>query len=199
MASTLRERRRQLLRDEILHAAEELAAEKGYAALSIDELAAKVGISKPTLYSHFATKGDLLVEAMTYSMAPLAELLEAREGRTPLAHLTELLRTAVQLQIDQRAMSLRPWTPELFEIVCRNPAMLARLRHFDSIIAAQAHAAVAAGEIDPALDAAIVVRTFYALVGSINVAHFSAAGSPDPARAADMIAAIFERGLRHAP
>ncbi|HMO56928.1 MAG TPA: TetR/AcrR family transcriptional regulator [Roseiflexaceae bacterium] len=199
MVVSLRERRKQMLRDEILSAAEEFVGEQGYAALSMDELATRVGISKPTLYSHFATKEDLLVEAMMRGMAPLAELVEAHESYTPLAHLTLLLRTALQLQVDQRAMSLRPWTPELFGIACRNPAMLERMRHVDSIIVSQVQAAFAAGEIDPSLDPALVVRTFYALVGSLNVAHFSAAGPPDPAHAADIVAAIFERGLRRIP
>ena len=53
MTVSLRERRRQLLYDEILTAVGELLGEKGYSAMSMDELAARVGISKPTLYSIF--------------------------------------------------------------------------------------------------------------------------------------------------
>jgi AcrR family transcriptional regulator len=56
MTLTLRERQKQALREEIMNAAQELVAEKGYGAMSMDELAARVGISKPTLYAHFANK-----------------------------------------------------------------------------------------------------------------------------------------------
>jgi AcrR family transcriptional regulator len=56
MTVPLRERRRQLLRDEILQAAAALLNEKGYAAMSMDELAGRAGISKPTLYGYVREK-----------------------------------------------------------------------------------------------------------------------------------------------
>jgi AcrR family transcriptional regulator len=39
MTLTLRERQKQALREEIMNAAQELVAEKGYGAMSMDELA----------------------------------------------------------------------------------------------------------------------------------------------------------------
>jgi AcrR family transcriptional regulator len=60
MAHSLRERRRQMLREEILEATHQLLTERGYAAMSMDDLAARVGVSKPTLYNQFPTKEDLI-------------------------------------------------------------------------------------------------------------------------------------------
>ncbi len=193
---TLRERRRALLREEILSAAEEIAGERGFPSISMDELAARAGISKPTLYSHFPNKEDVIVAAMMRGMMPLATVLAQGGSGSALEQLRRILSTAVQLQIDQRAMQLRPWTPELFEIVCRNPAMHERLQLFDAAIVQQVRLALATGEVDPELDPAIVVHVFYAFLGALYIARFSGGGTPDPARVAEQIAAMFTRALR---
>ena len=112
MASSLRERRRQLLYDEILIAAGELLREKGHSAMSMDELAARVGISKPTLYSLFPTKEDLLVETVIRNMDRVAAVIQADQTpRSPLQQLLFILRTVIELQMSKGALTPRPWSP----------------------------------------------------------------------------------------
>src|SRR5512138_107913 len=106
MTIRLRERRRQMLREEILLAAGALMHEKGYAAMSMDELASQVGISKPTLYSHFTTKEELVVAAVTFWFDRVSELVAAdTTPRTPLQQLGFIIRTVVQIQVDRGALS----------------------------------------------------------------------------------------------
>lgn len=50
---------------EILDAALIAFAEKGFAATRMDDIAARVGVSKPIIYRHFATKNDLFQALMT--------------------------------------------------------------------------------------------------------------------------------------
>ncbi|KKW65806.1 helix-turn-helix domain-containing protein [Mycolicibacterium elephantis] len=52
-------------REAILAAATTLFAEKGFAATSIDDIGAAVGIAGPSIYSHFEAKTDILVAAMS--------------------------------------------------------------------------------------------------------------------------------------
>jgi AcrR family transcriptional regulator len=59
-ARSLKERQRQEREDLILQAAGEVLLEKGYHDASMDEIAARVGIAKGTLYLHFAKKDDLV-------------------------------------------------------------------------------------------------------------------------------------------
>lgn len=47
------------LEDSLLSVARELFLEQGYAATSMEGVAATLGVSKPTLYSRFSTKADL--------------------------------------------------------------------------------------------------------------------------------------------
>jgi AcrR family transcriptional regulator len=197
MTSTLRERRRQLLRDEILSAAHDLAAEKGYALMSMDELAARVGISKPTLYTHFATKEDLVVDAMMRDAGILLDVInDADADLTPLQRLIAVLQRTIHLQVDQGTLALRPWTPEMFQILCQRPEALDVLRRIDVGISNLVRAAVSNGEIAASLDPAMVVRSFYALAGAIYVGHFSNIGHPDPRRVADTLTNIFLSGVQ---
>ena len=59
-------------RERILETASELLAERGYAGMTVREIAARVGISNPSLYHHFESKGALLA-------ALVAEPLEVVE------------------------------------------------------------------------------------------------------------------------
>ena len=129
MTISLRERRRQLLYDEILTAVGELLGEKGYSAMSMDELAARVGISKPTLYSIFPTKEDLLVETVVHGMDRVAAVIQADQTqRSPLQQLTFILRTVIQMQVSKGALTPRPWSPEVIQLVCMREEVVERMR-----------------------------------------------------------------------
>ncbi len=72
-----RSRRREQTREEILAAAWELCREAGLAALSLRDLAARVGMRAPSLYSYFASK-DAIYDAM-FAQGQQA-LLETQRG-----------------------------------------------------------------------------------------------------------------------
>lgn len=198
MAGTLRERRRQLLRDEILEATHLLMAEKGYAALSMEELAARVGISKPTLYSQFPTKEGLLATMATRLMERVFAIVEhsSGAGSSPLRRLVELLHTTVLLQLEQRTTAMQIWMPEVVQILENNPESRDYLLKVDRIVVDLVRAAIEAGEIDPDADIASIVRIFYALICSPNVGRLSITETPAPAAMADTVAALFWQGLR---
>ena len=82
-----RSRRRERTRAEILQAAWELCREQGLATLSLRDLAARVGMRAPSLYSYFESK-DAIYDAMfaegqralLASKAGLADLPRTRAG-----------------------------------------------------------------------------------------------------------------------
>src|SRR3954467_8951573 len=72
------DRRRRMPRAErerqMVAVAEELFAERGYQAASMDEIAEQVGVSKPMLYEYFGSKEGLLVACIRQARAELHDL-----------------------------------------------------------------------------------------------------------------------------
>src|SRR5256712_11178232 len=91
---TLKERQRQEREALILQAAEEVLIEKGYHETSMDEIAARVGIAKGTVYLHFASKEDLVFALFERDLQKLQRALEEKIALTlaPRAKLEALLQ-----------------------------------------------------------------------------------------------------------
>ena len=58
--------------DEIVAAALEIFAEKGFAAARLDDIAARAGVSKGALYLYFPTKQDIFRAVVEQGVAPTA-------------------------------------------------------------------------------------------------------------------------------
>lgn len=93
-------------RDEILAAAAELFARRGFHGVGIDDIGAAVGISGPALYRHFRSKDAMLAEMLT----GISEFLLDGGQRTlvdvPVPHraLAELVRFHVAFALDNPAL-----------------------------------------------------------------------------------------------
>ncbi|OZC91513.1 TetR family transcriptional regulator [Rhodococcus sp. 06-418-1B] len=61
---TLRERRKAERRAQLLTAAAELFADRGFASVRLEDLGAAVGVSGPAVYRHFSNKESVLVELL---------------------------------------------------------------------------------------------------------------------------------------
>ncbi|GEM_PF-161069 len=90
---SLKERQRQEREQLILQAAQELLIEQGYHETSIDQIAARVGISKGTVYQHFPSKEDLVLALFELNRERFQQAVDtilAGEG-SPRERLRELL------------------------------------------------------------------------------------------------------------
>src|SRR5437868_1159254 len=74
---SLKEKQRQEREALILKAAEDVLMEKGYHETSIDEIAARVGIAKGTVYLHFPSKEDLVVAIFERDMQQLLQSIDS--------------------------------------------------------------------------------------------------------------------------
>ncbi|BCW81431.1 MULTISPECIES: TetR/AcrR family transcriptional regulator [Micrococcaceae] len=73
---SLREAQKQLTRDTIVERALELFTKKGYAATTIDEIAASAGTTRVTFYAYYPTRADLMRDFM----ARVNAVLERADG-----------------------------------------------------------------------------------------------------------------------
>lgn len=64
-------------RADVLDAAENLFAEKGFQATSMDQIARRAGVTRGAIYWHFRDKGDLLSALRDRYRPPEVELMEA--------------------------------------------------------------------------------------------------------------------------
>jgi AcrR family transcriptional regulator len=81
--------------DEIVSAALEVFAEKGFAAARLDDIAARAGVSKGAIYLYFATKEDIFRAVVEQGVAPNLDAVEAMAVAAP--SFAGLARAATQL------------------------------------------------------------------------------------------------------
>jgi AcrR family transcriptional regulator len=186
-----------MLYDEILAAVGELLGEKGYSAMSMDELAARVGISKPTLYSFFPTKEDLLVESVVHGMDRVAAVIQADQTpRSPLQQLIFILRTVIQMQVSKGALSPRPWSPEVFQLVCMREEVLERMRANEAALVDLIRQGIRTGEINRMLEPVLILRAFFAILNTLHLPYLGSMSIPESSAVVDTLVSIFERGVR---
>lgn len=76
----------------IIQITKEILREKGYLDTSMDEIAAKVGISKVTLYKHFKSKEDLVYEIVASEMELILKGLDEQlNSNTQLLEKLEII------------------------------------------------------------------------------------------------------------
>lgn len=94
----LRQRRKQARPSELTAAALDLFVERGFAATKLDDIAARAGVSKGTLYLYFASKEQLFKEVIQQGIVPVLD-----QGEAMLAEYEGDARSLLQ------AMLLRWW------------------------------------------------------------------------------------------
>jgi AcrR family transcriptional regulator len=94
--STVRERQRRAREEVILEVAYDILAEQGYDKMSMDDLAARAGLSKATLYQHFPSKEDVVVSVVTRMMRMGEDDLIASDSALPaITRLDQGLRRSL--------------------------------------------------------------------------------------------------------
>lgn len=146
---------------QVLAAASELIAERGYAGASLDAVAARAGVAKTTVYRRWPGKTDLAVAALAQRLGPLPEpdslagsarWLADRVGETDVHRLLTALSAESAHDADLRA-TLRarlrdPWVDGLAEHrgVDRDTAELA----FDLVVGTLLQRATMTGTVGTA-------------------------------------------------
>jgi AcrR family transcriptional regulator len=160
--------REQVLRvreDAILTAVNRLLAEKGYDLMTVDEVAAEVGIAKASLYKHFPSKealaGAAMIGVLDRALAR-TETLAADAALTPLARLRAVARWTMEVQLAGEMPALPAQNSALRAALIAHRGYLDRLFTLSDRLGAWIEAAQAAGTLDAALPSEVVLYTLYA-------------------------------------
>lgn len=107
-------------RDDVLEAAASLFATKGYAATSIRDIAHEVGILSGSLYYHFASKEELLLEAHARGVAQVTEAVQialADAAADPWSRMSAACRAHLEVLLGRSPFSqvITPQFPSHFD------------------------------------------------------------------------------------
>ncbi len=89
-------------RERILDAAEGLFAERGLAGTAVRDIAARVGLSAPSLYNHFASKQALYEAVLERGVRPLLDLMQGLATRERTAAARNALIGSIMAHLSRR-------------------------------------------------------------------------------------------------
>ena len=136
-----RERNTQERREALVHEAYVLFRERGYANTTMDDIAARVGLSRRTAFRYFATKEDLVFPAMQERTQKLTRLLVPEEGERSFDTVMRACLAMARDYQSEREFLLAQW-----EIVRHEPSLQAREHQIEREGEAAIQAALLVGQ-----------------------------------------------------
>jgi AcrR family transcriptional regulator len=174
----------------LLACARTLFAERGYAATSIEDVAAAAGVTKPVVYDHFASKKDLYVALMLQLRDLLLE--DASQALATAAAPQQRLRSAIE---------------QYFQMVKRDPAIVRLLftqpmQEPELMREWERMQAEAIGQLRPLLRAVAPKLESWQLTVALHLLHHGLNATAQawprnasPKQMADLVVALLWKGL----
>ena len=149
----------------IVAAVNRLLAEKGFDAMTMDEVAAEVGIAKASLYKHFASKEELAAAAMVRVLDHALAFIATLEGgakASPVDQLKATTRWTMQVQLAGAMPSLPAQNSSLRAALATHKTYLDRLIQVSEKLGGWITAAQKAGQLNRKLPSEVVLYTLFA-------------------------------------
>lgn len=149
--------------ESIVHAVNRLLAEKGFDAMTVDEVAAQVGIAKASLYKHFPSKEHLAAAAMVRVMQRAQAYIAALPAQAaPLDNLRAVVRWVLQVKLAGDMPTLPSQNSSLRAALIDDRDYMDGLMEVSDRLGAWIEAAQADGSLNPDLPAIAILYTFFA-------------------------------------
>ncbi|MDQ2778953.1 MAG: TetR/AcrR family transcriptional regulator [Pseudomonadota bacterium] len=163
--TSFRERVLQVREAAIVDAVNRLLADKGFELMTVDAVAAEVGIAKASLYKHFASKEALAAAAMVRLLQQVQAVVEQQAARSEADAFTRLqavTRWALSKQLVGEMPLLPAQNSSLRTELLADRSYLDLLMQVSETLGEWIHEAQAQGKIDPTLPPELVLYTLYA-------------------------------------
>jgi TetR/AcrR family transcriptional regulator, regulator of autoinduction and epiphytic fitness len=165
--------------------------------MTVDEVAAEVGIAKASLYKHFASKEALAAAAMVRVMQLTANVVEAQPAAlAPIDKLMAVTRWALQVQLAGEMPTLPSQNSSLRAELLASRAYTDLLMHISDQLGAWIEQAQADGSIDPSLPPEVVLYTIFARACDPVPGFLKAGGRYDAGQIVEMVLCTCFNGLR---
>jgi AcrR family transcriptional regulator len=147
----------------IIQSVNRLLAEKGFDAMTVDEVAAEVGIAKASLYKHFTSKEELACAAMVTAMRRAQEVIQATDpSLSPLDKLKSVTRWTMTLKLQGQMPSLPSQNSSLRATLRASKDYMDGLMEVSDALGGWIEEAQALGQINQGLPAVAVLYTLFA-------------------------------------
>ena len=147
----------------IIQSVNRLLAEKGFDAMTVDEVAAEVGIAKASLYKHFTSKEELACAAMVTAMRRAQELIQnTNASLAPLDKIKAVTRWTMTLKLQGLMPSLPSQNSSLRATLMASKDYMDGLMEVSDALGGWIEEAQAQGQINKALPAVAVLYTLFA-------------------------------------
>ena len=168
--------------DAIVSTVLRLLAEKGYEQMTVDEVAADVGIAKASLYKHFASKEALAAAAMAQALDLALQQVQqveqdAAHGGRAIERLRALTHWALGTQLAGKMPTLPAENSALRKALINHRGYMDRLMALSDQLGAWIVQAQADGAINRQLPPEAVLYTVYARACDPVLGFLKAGGS----------------------
>lgn len=184
-------------RERIVATARALFVERGYASVSMQQIADATGLRKASLYHHFKSKEELLAEVMAAEMdRVLVDFAEVRQIDGPIA---EQLERIAQVNYQQFAQpELYKLAKEFFQHVpeAEHTEVHKRLQETQDLFAGLFQQAIDRGELEP-VDPHHAAMMFFHMMMALahDPGEFQTTVPPPPDEAAKLVTHVMLHGL----
>ncbi len=201
---SLKEKQRQEREELILQAAEEVLMEKGYYETSIDEIAARVGIAKGTVYLHFPGKEDLVIAILERNAQAVVELVEATAASagTNREKLEAIFQVMYSGFYDPRRSQLMqlPYTvmnsPELRRVfVEKKGCMRGKWDQLEVLITSILEDGKAEGEFDKTIPTPVMISAFFSLLSPRSFERLNATSQMPVSEFVEYLGRFYFKGI----
>jgi AcrR family transcriptional regulator len=147
----------------IIQSVNRLLAEKGFDAMTVDEVAAEVGIAKASLYKHFTSKEELACAAMVTAMRKAQEHIQSLSAeKAAIDKLKAVTRWTMTLKLQGLMPSLPSQNSSLRATLMASKDYMDGLMEVSDALGGWIEEAQAQGQINKALPAVAVLYTLFA-------------------------------------
>ncbi|GAA4426851.1 TetR/AcrR family transcriptional regulator [Acidovorax lacteus] len=183
--------------DAILQAACRLLGEKAFDAMTMDDVAAAVGIAKASLYKHFCSKEELCSAAMVQILGRVHDYVATLPAeQPPLEKLRALVRWSLERLMANEMPLLPSRNSTLRAVLMANKEYLNGLLTVSDQIGEWITEAQAQGLINPTLPPLVVLYTLYARACDPVVSFLKESGQFTPEQIVELVLQTCFDGLR---
>jgi TetR/AcrR family fatty acid metabolism transcriptional regulator len=197
---SLKERQRQERKALILNAAEEVLMEKGYYETSIDEIAARVGIAKGTVYLHFPSKEDLVIAIFEREMQQLLQYVDSTMDSTLTASgkieaIFDLMHSGIISKRMQLLFSVSNGAGLRHLLVEKKGCLREIWDQLSARLSSLFEEGKSAGEFDSTLPTLVMLSAFYSLLSPKSYERLMNEAQMDADEVAKNLKRIFFKGI----